>query len=84
MNKLAIVKGGGVSTKDVHEFRQNHCIRIAFAEPLCKVGGALHVTCDVWRVTCDVWRVTHMQEESMGEKLQKVGGGSALQLRIVG
>ena len=38
MNKLAIVKGGGVSTKDVHEFRQNHCIRIAFAEPLCKVG----------------------------------------------
>ena len=47
MNKLAIVKGGGVSTKDVHEFRQNHCIRIAFAEPLCKVGGALHVTCDL-------------------------------------
>ena len=40
MNKLAILKGGGVSTKDVHEFRQNHTIRIAFAEPLSKVGGA--------------------------------------------
>jgi hypothetical protein len=40
MNKLAILKGGGVSTKDVHDFRQAHTIRIAFAEPLCKVSGA--------------------------------------------
>ncbi len=39
MNKLAILKGGGVSAKDVHDFRQNHTIRIAFAEPLTKVGG---------------------------------------------
>jgi hypothetical protein len=47
MNKLAIVKGSGVSTKDVHDFRQNHTIRIAFAEPLTKVRG-------VWRVACGV------------------------------
>jgi hypothetical protein len=38
MNKLAIIQGSGVSTKDVHDFRQHHTIRIAFAEPLSKVG----------------------------------------------
>ncbi len=39
MNKLCVLKGGGVSTKEVHDFRQQHTIRIAFAEPLSKVLG---------------------------------------------
>jgi hypothetical protein len=45
MNKLAILKGGGVSCHDVHEFRQSHTIRIAFAEPLSKVMRALCQLC---------------------------------------
>ena len=47
MNKLHILKGGGVSTKDIHDFRQSHTIRIAFAEPLAKVSGAQLQPCDV-------------------------------------
>ena len=47
MNKLAILKGGGVSTKDIHDFRQTHTIRIAFAEPLTKVSGMQLLACGV-------------------------------------
>jgi hypothetical protein len=74
MNKLAIMQGSGVSTKDVHDFRQTHTIRIAFAEPLSKVGDEGHVQCGVaWLLVIrkKVWEKSCRRRVPNNERLQR-------------